>query len=290
MFLSLYGSLDGAADGAEVERRFAAGVGEQLRDVIAAWRAAISPPYDEVVLNSPLCGQVPALAPDGSTVLDPGCAFEAARFDVPSSGRLDVVFHRLPGQAATEKLGFAHLYRCEGGIPLDAGIFVRGDLRLALDVAPGSYMALVDGAAFSVSLSPQPVTLDADAACTTGRIAAPLGGPDAAALLVLRRWSNMETHLALDVDIGSEGRLGLGGVSDTFEMPYDVYACPQACLPDPDQQCAHDNLPGIQSMGEPRRVFGTSLAAGDRLHFETGPRVRPEWQYSMRLSVDPFAP
>ncbi len=288
-FLSMYGGLDNVSESAEVERQFEATVGEALRDVIAAWQTAVAPPYDEVVLNTPLCDQLRALAPDGSTVLDPGCAFDAARFDVPISGRLDVLLHRIPGQAA-ESLAFAHVYRCEGGVPLDAGIFVRGELHLALDVAPGTYMLSIDGAQVSAVNAAQPVTLDLDAACTTGRIAAAIGGPDSGSLLVVRRWVAPETGLALDLDIGSAGQLGLGGVSTELAMPYDVYACPQACVADPDQQCGHDSLPGVQTMGEPRDVFGMRVAAGDRLHLETGPRIKPAWQYSLQLSVDLTTP
>src|SRR6185436_3992061 len=122
------------------------------------------------------------------------------------------------------------LYRCEGGLPLDAGVFVTGDLRIALDVAPGTYMATVAGAPASVTLPADQITLDADAACTASRVPAPLGGPDAASLIVVRRWTSTENHVAFDVDVGADGVMGVAGISSVLGPSNDFYVCPQTCL------------------------------------------------------------
>jgi hypothetical protein len=200
---------------------------------------------------------------------------------VPDAGRIDLVATR----QATADLPLIQLFRCAGGAPLDVGVFVTGELRVALDVVPGDYMAVVAGGAASIAVSVTPVTLDADDACTTDRVAAPLGGAANASLIVVRRWKSPEARVALDLHADSDGALSVAGVSDTLAMPDDVYACPAGCLADPQAQCAHDNLPAVQMQGEPRDVFGKRVATGDVLHFETGPRVRPDWQYALEVGV-----
>ena len=154
-FLAFYGSLDGVTQGSAIESAFAAQFGQALKDTILAWRASPQPIVDDLVVVSAGCEISPELPSAGSLAVDPECALRGFRFEVPDSGRQDLL---LDGTAG----GFVQLRSCDRGnlIPGSGLTFWSGasEFHVAVDAPPGTYEGIVSVAPATVSAPAAPVT------------------------------------------------------------------------------------------------------------------------------------
>ena len=173
-FLRFFGSLDGVTQGSAIESAFAAMFGQSLADTIQAWRAGTQPIVDDLLVVSAGCQISPELPGSGSLGVDPECFQRGFRFEVPGSGRQDLL---LDGTAG----GFVQLRSCDRGdlIPGSGLTFWSGtsEFHIAVDAPPGSYEGIVSSAPATVSIPATPVTVDLDASCSSPRTPAEIGGP-----------------------------------------------------------------------------------------------------------------
>jgi hypothetical protein len=290
-FLAFYGSLDGVTQGSQIESAFAAQFGQSLKDTIQEWRTSPQPIIDDLVVVSAGCEISPEIPTGGSLAVDPECAQSGFRFEVPASGRQDLLIDG-------EELAYVQLRSCDKGdlIPGSAILSGRGgsEIRVAVAVPPGSYEGIVSSAPATVSVPAVPVTVDFDGTCSTERVPAEIGGANATNFALVSRWGTTETNVAFDVSVASPGLFDIlsisgVGVTDPASTASRVfYSCPSACEANPDQACGRDDIWALQTGQDTvHDVFDIPVNAGDLLHFETGPRAVQDWSYSVRVDVRP---
>ncbi len=194
--------------------------------------------------------------------------------------------------------GFVQLRSCDRGdlIPGAGLTFWSGasEFHVAVDAPPGAYEGIVSVAPATVSVPAAPVIVDLDATCSTARIPAEIGGTKATNFGLVRRWGSTEASAAFDISVSSPGTFdilsisGVGVTDPASTAPRTFYACPSACAADPDHACARDDIQELQQGQDTvHDVFDIPLNAGDLLHFETGPRAKEDWSYSVRVDVRP---
>ena len=291
-FLAFFGALDGASQRTAISETYSTVVGGSLDDAIQAWRDSPQPIVEDLQLVSAGCAISPVLYVGQSFEVDSSCAQRGFRFEVPSTGRQDIVIQ------STNAL--VTLRSCDRGdlVPGPGIQFAPGRdaLHVAIDAPPGQYEGIVTQGVATIAIPSEPVTLDLDGACSASRVPAEIGGPSGVQVAVVRRWGSTEELVAFDVVVRSSGALEIdsadgGGVfsGENTTAPRVFYLCPQMCATEPSKDCARDDIFEITGAVTPmdplRDVFGVPIAPDQLLHFETGPRYQQDWSYSVRLRV-----
>ena len=249
-------------------------MGGSFDDAIAAWRASPQPIVEDLQLVSAGCAISPLLNVGQGSSVDPACVQRGFTFDVPSTGRQDVVIQ--------SSNALVRLRSCDHGdlIPGPGLLFApaRGDVRVAIDGPPGRYEGIVSEGIAEVAIPATTVTVDLDGACSAQRIPAEIGGPTGAAFALVRRWGSAEQSVAFDVVGRTSGLLEIdsasgSGVISGDSAPRVFFLCGQACPSNPAADCARDDIFEITGGIDPLRdVFGAPVVPDQTLHFQTGPR------------------
>jgi hypothetical protein len=285
-FLRFYASLEGVTSGAVVKQRLTAAFGAPFDDIVAAWRAGVQPLVADLPPTMPACDQPSALALGATATVDPQCESARLRFDVPSSGRIDLFL------SPTGSYPSVALWSCaNGSVNPEELLLLNGPMRIALDVPPGPYEVAVHGSPVDVSNETTPVTIGLDGACDAAPVPAVVGAAPFADFGLIRRWGSTEKSVAFDVISQSVG--GLNAASIGGELPGTapdlLYLCPEGCVADLDGQCIADDFVVHQlpdgTFDDTHNVLGSPVTVGDLLHFATGPRYWQDWGYSIRLSI-----
>ena len=287
VFLRFYASVKDATNGATVKQRLGAAVGEPFDDILTTWRGSVQPLVDDLSPTIPGCDRPADLTGVAVDTVDPSCEGTRLRFDVPASGRLDLLLN--PGG----KTPTIQLFSCQrGSVMPERDLSVNGPVRLGLDVPPGAYQMVVTSAPIDVAAALRPVTIDLDGVCDPSSVAAVIGTEDLSEFAFVRRWGSTEKSVAFDVLSQSTGRFNVTSIggSSPGTTPRRYYFCPNVCVNNPDGQCTSDDFPPHQlpdgSFDNTHRVLGAPVAAGDLIHFATGPRWEQDWGYSVRLSIE----
>ena len=287
VFLRFYASVRGVTDGATVKRRLGSAAGVPFDDILSAWRGSAQPLVDDLSPAIPGCDQPTALSGVEVNTVDPSCEAARMRFDVPSSGRLDLLLN--PNAIAST----VQLFSCQqGSVMPERDLSVNGPMRLGLDVPPGAYEIVVTGAPIDVAAALTPVTIDLDDVCDPTNVPAVIGTEDLSEFAFVRRWGSTEKSVAFDVLSQSTGRFNVTSIGGAHPgtTPRRYYFCPDVCVTDLDGECTYDDEPSRQlpdgTFDNTHRVLGAPVAAGDLLHFATGPRWEQDWGYSVRLSIE----
>lgn len=291
-FLAFYGSLDGLSRSADIKHRFVETYARGFDGVVEDWRLSVQPLVDDLFVATPGCDLPPVLGPGASDVVDPQCASARIRFDVPPSGRVDLL---LANKGDVTAGPVVVLLSCDhGNVTPEGEIIVDHPTRVALDVPTGAYEAIVRRGPVGMSILTDVVTVDLDGACSPTRTPAPLHDDQDSEFILVRRWVNVENQVAFDVAIQASSGFpeitSQAGGQDT--SPATVYSCPAGCpTVSLDQDCTRDDLigqimPGTTvGVAAPHPVLRSIVHAGDLLHLATGPRFLHDWAYSVRLSL-----
>ena len=254
----------------------------------------MQPLLDDVFVATPGCDLSPAIGPGATAIVDPQCASARLRFDVPPTGRLDMVLANKGDIMAGPVIS---LISCDhGNVTPEGEIEIDRSTRLALDVPSGAYVAIVQRAAAEISILTDIVTVDLDGACSSMRTPVPLHDEQQSEFRFVRRWGSLEKQVSFDVAVQSSSGFpeitSLAGGQDT--QPATAYSCPTACSTNLDQDCTRDDLiarvpSGFTGVWVPPHPIEKQLVhAGDLLHLVTGPRFLHDWSYSVKLRLTNF--
>lgn len=286
-FLRFYAGTRGLTSAAETKARFSETLLDQFDDVVADWRSQEQPLVEELPPTAPGCSAPSAFSPGDAMQVDPQCDIAVTRFDVPATGRADLVFD------PQGSIGTIALRSCtKGSVIPERDLLLNTPLRLALDVPPGPYELVASGTPFAVTYASGPVTIDVDGTCDSARVPASIGG-DSGEFAVVRRWGSVETSVAFDalpVVGGTLEALSVGNGSPGT-APRLFYLCPEGCSSDLDGACLRDEVPPVTHTDgtvstSSHNVVESALEAGSLIHFGTGPRFEQDWGYSVRISVE----
>ena len=224
-------------------------------------------------------------------LIDPECESACVRFDVPTTGRLDLKAINVNDSEPAPALD---LYSCERGSVVPGGISIYGSNQISLDVPPGPYVAVVSSAPATLTVLSEPALVDVNGTCMPNRSPIGVGGEKNTEFGYVRRWGTVESQVSFDLKTvlssgffhaGSIARGWVGDSDPSTAAPFDVYSCPIDCVTDLNE-CTHDSL----SFPSPPKheLLGASVQTGQLIHFATGPRYQQDWSYSVGVWLTPF--